>query len=481
MSTQRRGNPADSILSFFKKHHPAGNAGVLVALSGGADSTALLLALLESSASDLQLQLVAAYVDHNLRRRDELDREIAHVTSLCSAVGVALEVRTIERGAIEDAARRDGVGIEAAARRIRYSVLESVRRDYGLEFIATGHHSDDQAETVLMRVLQGASAGGLSGMPERRGRIIRPLLSVSREDLRTFLIERKVEWIEDSSNRSERMLRNAIRRTVIPAIESVFPSYRDSLQALAEKASFSDEYLQREADKEIRWVRTSGGYRTELAPFLRANPAIRLSSLYRVANLLASNHDNTFPQRIPYRFLRPILFASMPVMNNRGLLLRGYGLVLRIEGENLFWEADVVEDRKSGYLLCVPERGTAEWMVGNHTLKVERYSGQSPYGEGARAFPGALVPASLIRPPLVIRSRRPGDAISTSSGTKSVKKILSDLGISAVQRDDVPIIVDREGIIAVLAAPFGGKTIISRRVPPQVPGSPVPATAIVLR
>ena len=457
--------PVAAAIDVLGAHGVEHGSGVLVALSGGADSTALLLVLKTISKSWFPLELHAAYIDHNLRSRSELDNEIEHIVTLCVQIGVPLHIGTIPIGEISDRAASDGAGVEAAARKLRYGWLEQFRNQFGLSWIATGHHLDDQAETLIMRFMQGGSAAGMSGIREVNGQVIRPLLMVSREDLRAFLTGRGVRWVEDSSNREGAYLRNRVRTELVPVISSIFPGYRAALRAYSERAAAVDRVVERETHRLIAWQQTDRGLLCEAESFFAAGSAVRLTALYAGLTLIKSSSGlpSEVPVRVPYRFLRPALFARRQRGGRSVTLLRGYGLVLSLHADFLFWGVDIVHPDKSGYLLLVPEHGWATLHLGARTLQASLET-----GTGEQGYYTVSLQSRDVRFPVLVRSRRPGDEISTAAGTKSVKKLLSDLNVPTQWRDDVPLVVDSDGVLALLAAPFGGATVLAQRA--AVPG-----------
>jgi tRNA(Ile)-lysidine synthase len=176
---------------------------IVAAVSGGADSTALLLALHELG----EYEVVCAHVNHHLRGA-ESDADEVFVRDLCARLGVAVHVAD---GTLDDAAVRDR-GIEAAAREVRYARLQEVRERTGARFVATAHQKNDQAETVLMRALTGSGIAGLRGIrAQREDGFIRPLLAVTREEIEVFLRKRSIEPRIDRSNDDPRFLRNRVR------------------------------------------------------------------------------------------------------------------------------------------------------------------------------------------------------------------------------------------------------------------------------
>ncbi|HVG23570.1 MAG TPA: tRNA lysidine(34) synthetase TilS [Thermoanaerobaculia bacterium] len=191
----------EEIRQFFVKEGVAAGR-IVVAVSGGTDSTALLLALHE-----LGLDVVAAHIHHQLRGADS-DADEAFVRDLCTRLGVRLRVAD---GTL-DADRVRARGIEAAAREVRYARLAAIREEEGARWVATAHQKNDQAETVLMRLLAGSGVAGLRGIhPVREDGFIRPLLDVTRAAIEAFLTERNVVPRFDHSNADPRFLRNRVR------------------------------------------------------------------------------------------------------------------------------------------------------------------------------------------------------------------------------------------------------------------------------
>src|SRR3989442_377307 len=203
-----------------------GGESVLVAVSGGADSVAL-LHVLATLAPAWGLRLHALHVDHGLRADSARDAEF--VRRLGERLGIPVDVATVT-------VERRG-SLEAAARAARYAALAACADRVGAARIALGHTADDQAETALMRVLQGAGLRGLAGIPPVRDRIIRPLIECRRADLVAELRQAGLEWVEDPSNQDPKFLRNRIRHELLPwLIESVSPEIADGLVRVAAAA-----------------------------------------------------------------------------------------------------------------------------------------------------------------------------------------------------------------------------------------------------
>lgn len=192
---------------------PAGSR-VLVGLSGGSDSVAATRILLELSEHGGFTVAGLAHLNHGLR--PSAARDEAFCREFAQRVGLAL---LVEHAAVRDFAATESLSIEDAARRLRYAFLERAAAETAADRIAVGHTQDDQAETVLLKLMRGAGLRGLGGIYPRRGAVIRPLLDVTRDDLRAYLQSRAETWIEDETNEDLANPRNRIRHRVLPELD----------------------------------------------------------------------------------------------------------------------------------------------------------------------------------------------------------------------------------------------------------------------
>lgn len=209
----------------------SGGETVVVAVSGGPDSMALLHLLLRLK-EELNLRLRVAHVDHGLHRASAA--HAAFVRRMAAARGVPVSVRRVDAAAY---ARRRRMTVEEAARALRYRALAHVARRIGASCIATAHTADDQAETVLLWLLRGAGSDGLAGMPPVRSldglRVIRPLIDVWRREVLDYLAAERVPYRTDPTNRQRRPLRNRIRQDLLPRLAGYNPGVKAVLRRLA--------------------------------------------------------------------------------------------------------------------------------------------------------------------------------------------------------------------------------------------------------
>lgn len=408
---------------------------VLVALSGGPDSVALLCATVPRARRH-GIDVVACWVDHALRPASELLDEEAFVRSLCARLGVRLVVQPAERGQIEALATRAG-GIEAAARNFRYEALERARAFADCDAILTGHNADDVLETMLMRFLTGSGSSGLRGIPERNGYVARPLLSATKADVLAYLAALGQPYRVDSTNESNDYTRNRVRHDLVPAVRAVFPSCGTALGTLAHKMRLDDDALSVQAEAlrsdDVPDGGSNAGRPLSAARFDNAPVAVRVRALY----LLAC--DQGFG-RLPWRLT--LAAATAPAVD--GPLASGSGLqFLRIGGRIV--ARGLVGARPVPVL--ARDNGFAVRIDGFGVYRIGKAGSCAVYSSDHA--PGLRLDS--FEWPLWIRSRRPGDAIAAATGLKMVDTVLSEYRRHGGTPEDAVVMEDRSGIVAVFA------------------------------
>lgn len=218
--------------------------GVLVGLSGGADSVALLDVL-----GQLGARLKAVHCNFGLRGA-ESERDEKEAVRTAKALAVEIEVVRFDVAARR---RKTGESTEMACRSLRYDYFEKRRRELGLKWIAVGHHADDNAETLMLNLLRGSGIRGAKGMVPRNGHIIRPFLEVRRSEIEAYLMERGLTWVNDSTNAANDYARNRLRNIIFPALEREFPGAEDAIgrsaRYLAEDLSFYNEMVEAKSEE----------------------------------------------------------------------------------------------------------------------------------------------------------------------------------------------------------------------------------------
>jgi tRNA(Ile)-lysidine synthase len=248
-----------------------GPGPVLLGVSGGSDSMALLeLIGLLAPARALELHVVC--VDHGLRAEAAAESELVRLAA--GRWGAAFHpVAVVPEGDDEDSLRR-----------ARHAAIEQTRVQVGARFALLGHTADDQIETIVFRFLRGAGFGGLAGMREARGTLVRPLLALRREDLRRILVARGVRWADDPSNSSPRYARGRLRSSVLPAVEEAFGrGALDHLLDVAPRWRSDEEFLERETERLLAYAcrRGRGGLDLDVEALLATHEALRARALRR--------------------------------------------------------------------------------------------------------------------------------------------------------------------------------------------------------
>lgn len=230
-------------------------APLIVALSGGADSVALLCAL-----RHLRVPTVAAHCNFHLRG-DESNRDEAFVRALCARLDVALEFAEFDAAAEAERERR---GIEVTCRDLRYRWFDELMLRHGACRVATGHHAGDQAETVLLNLMRGSGSMGLAGMLEDDGTVFRPLLSVTREEILGYLDEIGESYVTDSTNAQQDYRRNFVRHSVLPLLKEQWPGAEQVLCRVADTMQREGSIVRREVSSALRCCKHSHSERGEV-------------------------------------------------------------------------------------------------------------------------------------------------------------------------------------------------------------------------
>lgn len=465
------------LAAFLEKRGVCG-VSVLVAFSGGSDSTALLLAA-AAVAPGLGIRLHAAWVDHGIRPAGERAGERDFVTGLGARLGIPCHIADAPAESLEARAARLKTSLEAEARDFRYAALLDAAARFGCGRILTAHTRDDQAETLLARILSGSGAAGLRGIPEDRPPFLRPFLTLPKRVLLRYLRDRGESWREDSTNAAEDYLRNRLRHRLIPAVEREFPGFRKALSALAEKSRLDEDCLYARAEAELPAVRTEGRSSFEVRAFRAAHPALRLRALMTEASRLAGTG-----RRIPYAFVRAAALAGPAQQESSGprILARGSGLRFLEEGgeilvvresavspapSGLHGDGGAIRDvtSASGYSFLFERPGALRIDPGPSCTIYFRRDSAGP-AEGSFQFP------------LTVRSRLPGDRIAIRGGRKPLDEILTDLKVPRTWRDFVPVLEDGRGIVGVLGSAAGVRDRF--RTGSDAPDSDVPRLAVEL-
>jgi tRNA(Ile)-lysidine synthase len=384
---------------------------VLVALSAGPDSTALLAALSALRDAGELAGVTALHVDHGLRAGVEADAACA--AQACARLGVPFRTTAVKVGP---------GNVQAEARRARYAALRAEAARTGASRIATGHTRTDQAETLLLRLLRGAGSRGLAGIPPRRGAVIRPLIDRARDEGLAYLAELGLSWREDPSNASPRFARNRIRHEAWPLLRALAPAAERALARAADLLRDDERAL---AGRARRRVQQATG--VDVAPLRREPLAVRRRMVRRLwRNATGSS------RALEAGHVEAVL----------ALLGRGRPGSVALPGGRLarcrYGRLEVVlPPAPAPVVRPVPVAGPGRYAVPELGLLAEVRAGR---------------PAELPWP-LELRTRRPGDRLRPDGGggTTTLKEWLIDRKVGREERARLLLLTTRDG--AVLAIP----------------------------
>ena len=406
---------------------------VLAALSGGADSVAMTL-LLQSLAKENDFTLCAAHVNHQIRG-EEAERDAEFCRAFCEARGIPFRLLVGDARQVA-ATRRQG--LEEAARTMRYELLQSAANTMQADWIATAHTADDQLETVLLNLMRGSAARGLSGIPPVNGRILRPILPLERADTETIARLAGTGYVTDSTNASDAYARNRLRNQVIPVLRSLNGNVARNALENGSILREEDQYLAELAADALATVRN--GERLSVSAVQTLPEAMRS----RVVRLWGEE----FGLRLDRRKTAAILALLISRCPSSLCELSDGKICRRIYGELAI---ETASEPPEDFSVPLPLGKTEP--VGRKYTAEGRFLAGSPAKtqQVYKLFNHCFLNCDTIKGMVCIRNRRPGDrfARNASSGSKSLKQVFTDLKIPADTRRELPGGADEAGVLWV--------------------------------
>lgn len=400
---------------------------VVIGLSGGADSVALLIVLRK-----LGYHCIAMHCNFHLRG-NESNRDEQFVTALCERTGTELCVMHFDT---ESYAKEHGISIEMAARELRYAAFEEYRVSKEAEAIAVAHHRDDSAETVLLNLIRGTGIKGLHGIRPKNGRIIRPLLCVGREEILEYLEWRNEGYVTDSTNLTNNYTRNKIRLEIIPKLAEINPSIKESIAATAQRISEAELIYSNAIQEAIDRVKSGN--------------CIDINALQK----------EIAPSTVLFEILSPLGFNSTQIAN----MAEAASSEGQREISNENWQA--IKDRNTIIVLPrkkeenisieLPTEGCTETAVGTISIVSRPFDGNISKERSV-----AMLDTDRLHMPLCIRNIQAGDRFAPFGmrGTKLVSDYLTDRKKNRMEKERQLAVTDADGNIVWLvgerpAAPF---------------------------
>lgn len=444
---------------FFSKTECNGLSGEYasfgVAVSGGADSISLLTSL--SHIVPRSCRLEAVTINHNIRPREETEGDADFVESYCTSIGIQCTRFDVPRGKIDMLAQERGMGIEEAARDVRYELFTQFCADKKIQFLCLAHNRNDQIETIVMRFLRGGSTGALAGIPlvrplEDSGetKILRPLLDIPRDQIEAYLFQQKISFRTDTTNFDTAMMRNRIRNNLIPVLNAEIAGWDNAVLSLARKARDDEDAVQmlvEEGIKTIDWQKCdldgtkqsencaskARSVSVDAESFARLLPAVQRRILYRAIDEVGA------AERAPYTMIESVCRL---VKNGSDCNECAIGISFMTEQGRLYIEKKTKDATESGFFVIMKEVGS--FAAGRWSVSVSTSSSKTS-GDGGMVLSvrNGAVQDKLVLPglsfPFAVRSLQPGDEVLSADGTmKGVRKIFDDWHVA--DRNAVPLV-----------------------------------------
>lgn len=455
-----------------------------VAVSGGADSVSLFVALCHISKK-YKIPVRAVTVNHNIRDEAESGGDAEFVVRLGKELfeqgfDVKVVEKELERGKVFSAAEMRGKGVEEAARFLRYEAFSEFASAENPAFIALAHNRNDQIETLLMRFLQGSGNSGLCGIGARRGIFVRPLLDVSRAQIEEYLLAQNISWRTDYTNFDTNYMRNRIRQKLVPFLNENFFGFEKALLSGAQKAFDDENALCSFLEKDF-WSAKKNSVECSGGEFLALPAALKRRQVFAGIDLLCGNSGGCaggaekigfekVPRRgggrIPFLFVKEFLEAVETFEISSGFkncVKKSAGnLLFCFDGEKIEIKKDELLATESSFFVIIDKDMHFSFLAGDVFVKLaeNKKSAKVCFSSENDEFSLENVPV-----PFCVRSRQQDDFVrSADGGKKSLSDILSDWHVSVELKNSVPVVQElftkNQEIIAVLGSLLGFKNWI---------------------
>jgi len=406
---------------------------VVLGVSGGADSVGLLHAL--SEMWECELDIIVAHLNHGIRGK-EAERDRDFTEKIAESLGLKFESASVDAPGYR---KRKGLTLEEAARALRYKFFEEVREKYKADKIATAHTLNDQAETVLMRLIRGSGLTGLSGIPPvTEGSVIRPLIETSRGEIEEYLESRGIEWIEDTTNELRTYFRNRIRLDLVSELTEYNPQVIETLARTSDILRLQDDFIKREGHKRFKRIFEAKGseLKGDLRKYKRLNAAMRLTTIRLALDELNEGLKNVSSVNLlsADEFLLSDTTSGEAEFPGGGVIAKGY--------DSFLVTTRAVLGREFSYLIPSPGR----WTFEEFEIEIEKVKADNFIEQNEKI---AFFDPESVQFPIEVRSFQEGDRFIPlgMKGKKKVKKYFIDTKVPKFLRKRVPIFVSGNRIM----------------------------------
>ncbi|HCQ5685557.1 TPA: tRNA lysidine(34) synthetase TilS [Clostridioides difficile] len=433
----------DKVLSTINKHNLIQKGDkIVLGLSGGPDSVCL-LHVLNRLKKDFNIEIYAAHLNHQIRGI-EAQKDALYVSKLCEDMGIVFFVKSIN---VPKYCENEGLSLEEGARKLRYEMFYEIKDKIKANKIAIGHNLNDQAETVMMRVMRGTGLKGLKGIDYIRDNcIIRPILDVERNEIEEYCEAYNLNPRIDKTNLENIYTRNKIRLDLLPYMKDNFNSnVIESIVRMSNSLKSDNDYIEKEAEakfREVSNIKEKGFVEINLDDFVCLHDAIKVRVLRNsIKHILG---DTNF---VDQRHIEDIMSLEDNSKVNKMLTLPRNIFVYRKKDSIILTNEEIVNEEIEFYY-NVPSNGfikikELKQIIETQVMSIDRYKSMK-LDNSSKGFD-----FNKVKGGIVIRSRRQGDKIKLAMGSKKVKDLFIDLKIPREERCKIPIITDSEGIICV--------------------------------
>lgn len=414
---------------------------IVLGLSGGPDSVCL-LHILYRLKEKLDIEVYAAHLNHQIRGI-EAQKDALYITQLCENLGVTSFVKSID---VPKYCKENGLSVEEGARKLRYEMFEEIKQKTKSNKIAIGHNLNDQAETILMRIMRGTGLQGLRGIEYiRDNNIIRPILDIDRKDIEAYCEEYELNPRIDHTNLETIYTRNKIRLELIPYMKDNFnPNVIESIVRMSNSLKTDSDYIQEESEIKFKEVSNlqENACEIDIQKYSKLHNAIKVRVLRKgIKHILG---DTNF---VDQKHIEDIMQLEDNKKIDKMITLPRGIFAYRRKNTILLTNKEIVNETIE-FCYNLPSNGFIKvkelnLVLETQTMNIDRYKSMK-LDKKSKAFDFGKVKGGIV-----VRSRHEGDKIKLSAGSKKIKDLFIDLKIPREERCNVPIIVDEQGILCV--------------------------------